>query len=100
MPISDAQLARPQWSLSDLDRLRYCQTFPIIQTLLSVAQPAAAIYSLIGTAKLKGLDPEAYLRPFYCGKAIFFRSSIYRGFWRRPLNSPSDLKPGRPESCC
>ena len=26
------------------------------------AQSAAALYSLIGTAKLNGLDPEAYLR--------------------------------------
>lgn len=26
-------------------------------------ESAAAIYSLIGTAKLNGIDPEAYLRP-------------------------------------
>jgi transposase len=30
--------------------------------LLLVAQPAAAIYSLIGTAKVNGLDREGYLR--------------------------------------
>lgn len=34
------------------------------------SERAAAIYSLIGTAKLNGIDPEAYLRPYawtYCG---------------------------------
>ncbi len=29
---------------------------------IPVANVAAAIYSLIGTAKLNGIDPEAYLR--------------------------------------
>jgi hypothetical protein len=54
--MNGAQLGRPQWSLSDLDRLRYSQKFSIIRTLLSVVQPAAAIYSLTGAAKLNGLD--------------------------------------------
>jgi len=28
----------------------------------SGGEPAAAIYSLVGTARLNGIDPEAYLR--------------------------------------
>ena len=33
-----------------------------ILTVLALGDRAAAFYSLIGTAKLCGLDPEAYLR--------------------------------------
>lgn len=42
---------------------------------------AAAIYSLLGSAKLKGIDPEAYL------------SSVLRRIADHPINRIADLLP-------
>ena len=66
---------------------------------------AAAIYSLIGTAKLNGLDPEAYLRTCYPGSPIirstastnYCRGTLRRNSTRLPLappNKPCSLSTG------
>ncbi|KUZ77875.1 hypothetical protein WI37_13555 [Burkholderia ubonensis] len=47
----------------------------------SGGERAAAIYSLIGTAKLNGIDPEAYLR------AVLTRIADH------PINRVEDLLP-------
>jgi transposase len=47
----------------------------------SGGERAAAIYSLIGTAKLNGLDPEAYLR------------EVLQRIAKHPINRIEDLLP-------
>ena len=57
----------PRWLPTNNEFLRLCRSFHNRKNYLFAGsdagrERAATIYSLIGTAKLNGLDPEAYLR--------------------------------------